>query len=118
MPRAVVSVAKRMRPPLGWVARFQTGSRTTSFRRPGSRQSAGAFSRNHGRPYTGNWASGKGIQRITLFLPPGQDHADAVAGTERERWVGRHMLTGGQRELEALRDRRQQEYAFHHRERL
>src|SRR5437588_12169300 len=113
MATLVASVAKRMRPPLGWVARFQTGSRTTSLRRAESRHSSGAFSRNQGSPKTGSCASGKGIQRIVIsFLSLVSDRVSAapLVGTvrvgavpgileEQQRAARPHRLSDFSREI-------------------
>src|SRR5689334_8209952 len=67
----VESVRKRIRPPVGSSARFQTAGGNVSFDRAGSRQNSPLFSWNQGRP-------------ATASLPPTGIHcrADSCAASE------------------------------------
>src|SRR4051812_24278483 len=73
MARTLVSVRKRIRPPLGQFARLQTSLRNSGFNRTGKRINSPPFSLNHGRPLISKPLLVNGSQRsLSLLeaLPP------------------------------------------------
>src|SRR5438094_3898077 len=61
-PIVVESVRKRILPPLGSWAKSQTGERNRSFKRNGTRRSAGSSSLNQGNAKTSRRTSGKAMR--------------------------------------------------------